>query len=308
LLTGKPTIYDIHELYADFVEIKEYIPPWLRHPIAGTFRWLEPLLARFQSGLVFADDEIAAAFETVDRPKTTLMNYPSLALVEQAVAAVDRVIRREPVILYLGGIERARGSQLMIEAFHLVCQRIPDALLVLVGHFAPESLEQEVRAHARRLGLEQAVRIHGRVPFSTVGSFLSQAAVGWIPFQPVPKYLKNIPTKLFEYMAYGVPIVGSDLPTTRPFMTKAEVGYLVTPDHPAAHAEAIVKILTHPEEAARMGCRGQELVVKEYNWDKMEARLLRLYEQILLPSANSQQAAELRGSSQSRPDSERKQL
>jgi len=40
LLTGKPTIYDIHEVYADFIRVKDYMPAWLRYPIAGVFRWL----------------------------------------------------------------------------------------------------------------------------------------------------------------------------------------------------------------------------------------------------------------------------
>jgi glycosyltransferase involved in cell wall biosynthesis len=280
-LTDKPTIYDIHETYADFIEIKEYLPAWLRYPIAWTFRWLEPLLARLQSGLIFADDEIAASFEAVKRPKATLFNYPELSFVEQAAAAIDSTQPREPVILYLGSIERARGSRLMVEAFHLVRQRTPDARLLLVGHFAPEDLEQEVSAHASRLGLQDAIEIAGRVPFETIGSFLSQAAVGWIPFQPVPKYLRNIPTKLFEYMAYGVPIVSSDLPTTRPFVAKGTSGYLVPADDPAAHAEAILQILNHPDEAASMGRQGQELVRKEYNWSQMEKSLLELYGELL---------------------------
>jgi glycosyltransferase involved in cell wall biosynthesis len=280
-LTGKPTIYDIHETYADFIEIKEYLPRWLRTPTAWIFRWLEPLLARLQSGLIFADDEIGATFEAVKRPKVTLFNYPERTLVEQATATIDSTLGREPVILYLGSIERARGTRLMVEAFHLVRQRMPDARLLLVGHFAPEDLEHEVRAHARRLGLQDAIQITGRVPFETIGSFLRQAAVGWIPFQPVPKYLRNIPTKLFEYMAYGVPIVSSDLPTTRPFMAKGKSGYLVPAEDPAAHAEAILHILSHPDQAASMGRQGQELVLKEYNWSQMESRLLELYDELL---------------------------
>ena len=52
-LTGKPTIYDVHEVYADFIEVKDYMPAWLRYPIAWSFRWLEPLLARLQTALLF---------------------------------------------------------------------------------------------------------------------------------------------------------------------------------------------------------------------------------------------------------------
>jgi len=281
-LTGKPTIYDVHELYADFIEVKDYIPAWLRHPMAWTFRWLEPLLARLQTALVFADDEIATSFQAIDCPKATLFNYPARSFVEDAIDATQKVGPRQPVVLYLGGVERARGSRLMIEAFHQVWQQNPKARLLLVGHFAPPELEQEVKDHASQLGISSAVTVAGRVPFETVGTYLQRAAVGWVPLQPVSKYLKNIPTKLFEYMAYGVPIVSSDLPSTRPFVHDGENGTLVTADDPSAHAGAIEQILRHSDAAAEMGKRGQELVCSEYNWDEMEARLLDLYRGLLL--------------------------
>jgi glycosyltransferase involved in cell wall biosynthesis len=257
------------------------MPAWLRFPIAWIFRWLEPLLARLQSALIFADDEIATSFQAIDCPKATLFNFPARSFVEDAIDATQQAGPREPVILYLGGIERARGSRLMIEAFHQVWQQNPKARLLLVGHFVPPDLEQEVKAHASQLGIASAVTITRRVPFEMVGSYLQRAAVGWVPLQPVPKYLKNIPTKLFEYMAYGVPIVSSDLPSTRPFVHDGENGTLVTAGDPSGHAGAILQILANSDTAAAMGRKGQELVRSEYNWDEMEKRLLDLYQGLL---------------------------
>jgi glycosyltransferase involved in cell wall biosynthesis len=158
---------------------------------------------------------------------------------------------------------------------------MPEARLWLVGHFAPPELEEEVREDVRRRGLEGAVTITGRVPFETIGSYLAQAAVGWVSWQAVPKNEKNIPTKLFEYMAYALPVVSSDLPSTRPFIEPGVNGYLVPPADPAAHAQAILELLRHPEAAAEMGRRGQELVRTRFNWDEMEKRLLALYQELL---------------------------
>ncbi len=279
--TGKPTIYDIHEAYADFIQVKDYMPVWMRYPIAWAFRWLEPLLARLQSALIFADDETRVSFQRLRRPQVTLFNFPARSFVENAIAETQDIGQKEPVVIYLGGLERNRGSQLMIEAFHQVWRAMPDARLLLVGHFMPPDLENEVRAHAARLGMEQALIITGRVPFEQISHYLRQAAVGWVTWQPVPKNQKNIPTKLFEYMAYGLPIVGSDLPSTQPFVRQGENGYLVTADDPGSHAEAILKLLQMPTEAAAMGRRGQELVRSRYNWDEMETRLLALCQELL---------------------------
>ena len=280
-LTGRPTIYDVHEVYTDFIEVKEYIPAWLRPPMAWVFRWLEPLLARLQSAFIFADEEIASSFASIDRPKATLFNFPSRAFIEDASVATRDARPRDPVILYLGGMERNRGSRLMIEAFRQILKALPQARLLLVGHFAPPDLEKEVRADAECRGIEHALTITGRVPFQQIGEYLRNSYLGWVTWQPVAKNQKNIPTKLFEYMAYGLPVVSSDLASTQPFVHDGRNGYLVTADHPAEHAQAILKLLRHPRAAASMGKYGQEMVLSTYNWDKMEERLLALYEEVL---------------------------
>ena len=280
-LTGKPTVYDVHEAYEDFTEVKEYIPAWARPPTARAVGWLHPLLARLQSGLIFSDDEIAKDFSQVDRPKTTLLNFPERSFVEEAARRSRAAHPRQPIVLHLGGHERNRGAHLMIEAFHQVLQTAPQAHLFLVGHFEPPDLEREVKDEIARRGMRSAVTITGRVPFEAVGHYLGRAAVGWVPWQPVAKNEKNIPTKLFEYMAHGVPVVSSDLDSTRPFVQHGATGYLVAATEPVAHADALRKLLQEPQVARTMGRRGQELVRTRYNWDAMGKRLLALYEELL---------------------------
>jgi glycosyltransferase involved in cell wall biosynthesis len=281
LLTRKPIIYDVHEANADFLKAKDDIPGWLRHPLASVVGRMEPLLARLQSGLIFADDQIASLFHHIHCPKTTLYNYPGQSLVDLGRRVVQQSARKRPIVLHLGGHKRGRGPHLMLEAFQQVLRVVPDARLLLVGHFVPANLEQQIRRGIADRGMDGAVTVTGQVPFEQVGAYLEQAAVGWVPLQPIPKYQKNIPTKLFEYMAYGIPVVSSDLLPIRPFVQNGANGYRVTADDPVAHAQAIIEILTQPGLASAMGRRGQELVQMHYNWGQIEERLLALYAQLL---------------------------
>jgi glycosyltransferase involved in cell wall biosynthesis len=281
ILTRKPTIYDIHEVYADFIKIKDYIPSWLRYPIAWIFRWLEPILSCFQSALIFSDDEIGNSFKWLQIPKTTLFNFPGKFFVEAGVASSKDDMPRPPIVLHLGSLERNRGTYLLIEAFTLVLTNFPDAKLLLVGSYTPPDLEEEVRNHVNENRIAESVSILGQVPFRTIGEYLKQAAVGWVPWQPYSKNEKNIPTKLFEYMSYAIPIVSSDLTSTRLFVTNRENGYLVKATDPVAHAQAILDILHNPIHGLSMGRRGQELTRTKYNWDSEEKKLLALYESLL---------------------------
>jgi glycosyltransferase involved in cell wall biosynthesis len=278
--SGRPTIYDVHEAYPEFFEVKDYLPALVRYPMAWAFRVLEPRLARRHSALVFADEATPASFLDVDLPKIVLPNYPDAELVDAGANALATVAQREPVVMYLGGLERNRGSRLMVDAFARVHRRRPDARLLHVGHFMPTSVEDEVRDHARRAGVEGAVEIVGRVPFEEVGGYLARAAVGWVTWQPCAKNRKNVPTKLFEYMAYGLPVVSSELETTSPFVEAGVTGHLVRADDPEAHAAAILALIEDPNEAARMGLRGRQRVLDEFNWPAVEGRLLDLYDQL----------------------------
>lgn len=279
--SGRPVVYDVHECTADFMAIKEDFPAWIRRPLAWLLRWLEPALARgFTDGLIFADDEIATSFRQFAGPRTTLFNFPLPELVEQAAAASWPTEQRPPAIIYLGGVKRHRGAMLMLAALARVREQMPTARLLLVGPFLPAALEPEFRAEMVRLQLTDAVTITGAVPFTEIGDWLRQAAIGWIPFPDVVKYRKNIPTKLFEYLAYGLPVVGSDLPPVRQFLVPGETGLLVSPEDPAAHAEALLSLLADPARAVAMGRRGQQQVAAEWTWPVMETRLLAFARQV----------------------------
>ena len=281
MMTGSPTIYDCHEVYADFIRVKEYLSPPVRNTVAEIVRVAEPLLARLQSALIFSDNEIAKSFSNVDRPKRTLYNFPARFLIEEGRQATEEINERPPTIIHLGFNERNRGTQMMVEAFRTVRAQVPEAKLLVVGGFSPPSLEHEMKRHVHDAGLGDAVVITGKVPFEAIGSYLAKASIGWVPWQPFVKNDLNIPTKLFEYMAYKLPIVSSRLRSTRPFVHEGKNGCLVTPEDPASHARAHTYLLRNPKEAQSMGEYGHHLVDTKYNWDRMEQRLYSLYDELL---------------------------
>jgi len=284
-LSGKPTIYDIHEANADFIAVKDYLPKGLRRPLAQTMRYLEPQLASRENGLIFADDAIAGSFASFHGPRITLFNFPGQDLIDQGADPGPVYAEREPVVLYLGGLEPNRGSGIMLDVMERVVGQLPEARLLIVGHFQPPELEMEMRREAERRGISHSLQITGRVPFERIGDYLHQARIGWVTWQAYPKNEKNIPTKLFEYMAFGLPIVSSDLASIRPFVEPDNNGLLVVPNDSERHAEAIIRLLRDDEAALRLGLAGQQLVRTTYNWPAMEPRLLAFYKAVLSRSA-----------------------
>jgi glycosyltransferase involved in cell wall biosynthesis len=90
-----------------------------------------------------------------------------------------------------------------------------------------------------------------------------------------------MPTKLFEYMATGLPVIASNFPHWKEILEDNHCGLVVDPLNPKEIARAIEYLLDHPEEASRMGENGRQAVKDKYNWEEEGKKLLDLYERLL---------------------------
>ena len=115
-----------------------------------------------------------------------------------------------------------------------------------------------------------------RVPNSEVPRVIKACDVCTIPW-PWTEFSAyyTSPLKLFEYMAAGVPIVASDLPSLKEILRHDENAWLVLPGEPAALAEGIKTLLTDQKRAQRLGQKACE-EVKGYTWGTRAAQIVEL--------------------------------
>ncbi|MDD4359611.1 MAG: glycosyltransferase, partial [Syntrophaceticus sp.] len=99
--------------------------------------------------------------------------------------------------------------------------------------------------------------------------------------QPIPNYYDSYPTKMFEYMAMGLPVIVSDFPLYRSIVEKEQCGLCVNPESTEEIAQAVKWLLDNPGEAEAMGKRGQDVTLKKYNWDQEQSKLLDFYRSLL---------------------------
>ena len=95
------------------------------------------------------------------------------------------------------------------------------------------------------------------------------------------RFQTNIPQKLFDFMALGMPAVLSDLPPSRPFVGDGVRALMVPPDDYSAYADAIVRLLNDPELCWKMGREGRRRVEEKYNWDRESQKLIDLYSEFV---------------------------
>ena len=279
LLFRKKVIYDIHEDFPSMMLHKLYIPKILRTVVSKAIYWIEQMSTRIFDGIVTADPFVLNAFPHVpSNRKMVFYNLPSLDIFKELPY---NPFEKSFDIVYLGGMSERAGTFILIDAIqHLVLSGLKPRIL-LIGYFDNDKSEEEVMNEVIKRQLEEYFDIRGRVPHQEVPILLSKAKIGVVSLQPVPKFLKNIPSKLFEYWACGLPVVVSDLPPIRLFFKNKEYGFLVDPKNPKAFAEAFYWLMKNPVEAEAMGRRAQIAVLEKLNCKAEGEKLAHFYEHIL---------------------------
>lgn len=267
--SGAPVVYDVHEDLAASVPDKEWIPLHLR----GLTHWIvsraEPAGADRLAAVVAATPVIAERFLHCKCRVVTVNNYPQLSEFQHVARLRDN---GDPSVCYVGRIDEVRGIETLVEAVAKT-----DARLLLAGSIQPARFAD----HLRTLPGWSRVVNFGHVDRPTVAEIIGRSRAGLVTLQPVARYLRSQPTKLFEYMAAGLPVIASDFPAWRAIIEGHDCGICVDPLDADAVAEAIRWIVAHPREARQMGENGLRAARTTYNWEAEGRKLIALYEQIL---------------------------
>jgi glycosyltransferase involved in cell wall biosynthesis len=282
LFTQKPVIYDVHEHYTDAILLKEWLPGFTRKIVAKLFDLMECLTAPIFSAIITADATVAERFKDSGKPVVILFNYPKKNFF-QNINIGRRIRSNETQIVYVGSISQERGQWMMLDIIRmLVTQKGLDVGLWIAGSFDSKNKElQFLRTVENDQILRNRVNWLGVVPQNELPELLASANIGLIPLQPVDKFYKNIPTKLFEYMAAGLPFVASDLPPIRKYVSRYRVGCLAKPGNPRSYMEQIIFLRDNPELAKKMGENGRCVFLTRFNWDTEEEKLIALYQDLL---------------------------
>ncbi len=274
-ILSKKVIYDVHEDYPLNIQSRYWLPLWMRKPVSWLFELFENFSARYFSCIVSATPAIAKKFRSINENTVIIQNFPrldELSTIKNEVTWEERL----DTVIYIGGIDISLGIKEIVEAIELV-QRKLNTQLILAGKFSPESLIKEIQ----NLPGWKNVEYRGFLSHKEVIKLLKKVKAGLAVLRPEPRYLVSYATKLFEYMSLEIPVIASDFPLWRKIVEGAGCGLLVDPLDPQAIAVAIVHILKHPEEAAKMGKRGRKAVEDMYNWSNEEKKLLWLYKNLL---------------------------
>jgi glycosyltransferase involved in cell wall biosynthesis len=273
---GKKVIYDMHENLPKQIKNKPWIKPWCRSIISTLISCLERIMLA-KIPVIFAETSYHKDYSWLKK-YSTILNMP---LLDQQLLNVntDTSINHNFSIGYIGGVSFERGSLTTLEALKLLKKNGYEPRYECVGPVNKEHKEQLLRL-CKKYDLNKAA-FYGYLPAYEGWQIIGKCSVGLAVLHPIPNYLESYPTKIFEYMAMGLPVIASNFPLYREVIEGTGCGICVDPLDSTEIAQAIKSIAEHPAGADEMGKKGRQAVLKKYNWTVEERKLLRFYERLI---------------------------
>ena len=149
--------------------------------------------------------------------------------------------------------------------------------LLLAGNFIEKQVENDV------VELEGWNKVDnlGWLNREDIQTVLGHSFAGLVTLHPIENYKDALPVKMFEYMASGIPVIASNITLWKDIVIGDECGICVDPYSSKEISDAMNYLANNLEVAKAMGARGRNAVLKKYNWNIEEEKLLQLYSSLI---------------------------
>jgi glycosyltransferase involved in cell wall biosynthesis len=176
------------------------------------------------------------------------------------------------LVLYAGTLGLAQQLSTTLECASELQKRGNDVHFVFAGDGAEkERLQQQ----STEMGLEN-VSFLPPWPKAAMPELLNSADCILVSLKEAPIFYAALPTKLFEAMACGRPVVLAAAGEAEVVVRDAVAGYCARPGDAASIREAILRAQRQREGREEMGRRGREYMVANFSRERQVEELLAL--------------------------------
>ena len=270
-IMGKKVIFDMHENLPLEILTKDYIPKIFRIVLSKTLKLFQNFALIFIP-VIFAEESYRKHFLNAKRHQT-ILNYPLVRDLEMVTPS-----KKLPNSFgYMGGVTKERGALVTLSCAEFLHKAGYNIKLSFVGPVQEEVSKSELFNTSVQ---KELATFHGRLKPHDGWSKMAECNAGLAILQDSPNFVESYPTKIFEYMLLGLPIIVSNFPLYKAIVEESNCGIAVTPSSEKEVTQAMQWMLNNPEEATQMGLRGKRKAMEKYNWESEFSKLIDFYNEI----------------------------
>ncbi len=168
---------------------------------------------------------------------------------------------------------REKGFLPLFAAFQKVLSQFPGALLLVIGPEEPGKKDALDPKDIFLFGIGKSVVFLGeRTDMPELYALMDLFVL--------PSFREGLGLSLVEASAMGKPVVASDIRGCREVVEQGVTGLLVPSNDSEKLAEALLYMLSHPQEAQRMGKEGRKKIELQYDQKIVFQRIEQAYERL----------------------------
>jgi len=167
-----------------------------------------------------------------------------------------------------GRLSWEKGYDLLVKAFHMILQYVPECYLLIAGDGPERSKLEELAA---------ALGVADRVIFAGYRSDVS-AVMSTFDVFVISSYTEAFPIVALEAMWAGLPVVMTNTVSAKDVLSSASL--IVSPSAPSL-AEGIIYLLANPEARKRLAAKGKALVETQFTMGTYVEKLEAIYDMVL---------------------------
>jgi glycosyltransferase involved in cell wall biosynthesis len=204
LLSKARLIYDVQENYYLNIRHTGAFPPLLRNLIAWYVRLKERVASAFVDHFFLAEKVYSSQLDFLAAPTTVL---------ENKVKKIDfdtSVNRIKNHLVFSGTLSRSTGvfkAISLAKALHAVDQSVR---LTIIGYAADDRGRDQIRTAIIDAPFIELIGGDRLVNHDQIIKIVSEASAGILAYEPSIPTLGRIPTKLYEYLGCGLPVIFID--------------------------------------------------------------------------------------------------
>ena len=210
-----------------------------------------------------------------------VMNAPDSKIFPFRVAK-DQTSTGQPngrpfVFMYHGSLVERNGLDLAVEALALAREKMPTAELRVFGPSTP--FLERVMKTVQAKGLQDIVHYLGPRRLEDLVHEIEACDVGVIPNQRNPFTDINTPTRIFEYLAIGKPVIAPNTLGIRDYFDDQSLVYF-EPGDAQSLARQMENVYSHGDQLSEIACKGQQIYLA-HTWEQERNTLLSGVQRIL---------------------------
>ncbi|MCK5509108.1 MAG: glycosyltransferase [Desulfobacterales bacterium] len=210
-------------------------------------------------------------------PLTMGVDHQWLKRRKKSIPSLDKIKQKHYVVCYFGNLGLIRQPKFILKLFAEVKKEIPQGKLLLIGDATTLVEIEELKSTSWLLGIDRDVIFTGNIDRNSLQDYLSYCDLTISAIPPEEYFKLSSPTKLYESLGNGIPVVGNREIFEQEKVIRESGGGTAVDYEVIPFAQAIIVLITKPNLRREMSEKGKNYVTQNYSYQNIARRISRYF-------------------------------